>query len=31
MEFAAWAGPDYLEQRRKVLEQWDEYVNEQLS
>ena len=29
MEFAAWAGP--LEQRRKVLEQWDEYVNEQLS
>ena len=27
----AYSRTDYLEQRRKVLEQWDEYVNEQLS
>ena len=26
----AYSRTDYLEQRRKVLEQWDEYVNEQL-
>lgn len=27
----AYSRTDYLEQRRKVLEAWDEYVNEQLS